>query len=257
MAMQQYSQTLAAVSDQLDATFAIVPFLHDSDLQDAANNGSLQFVFGGPTLVYCIILSANIQPLATVIAGSVIYNNITSVLSGSIIVPADSPINHTTDLKGRVLAVGQYTGLTTFQAASGLLLSQGINVFADSKALVEYLSYPEITAAVLSGLADAGFVPTATQPAGTRVLDAKQYPDQTGVSTTMTYSAQVFAAAANISEEVRTSVVKALINVDPAILSREGYAGWNVPRSFVDIRRLAQSTGLLKPPGESCNAISQ
>ena len=36
MVMQQYGQTFAAVSDQLDATFAIVPFSHDSDLQDAA-----------------------------------------------------------------------------------------------------------------------------------------------------------------------------------------------------------------------------
>lgn len=254
--LQQYGETWAAVSQELGATFTIVPYMYDSDLQAAANNGSLQFVFGGPALVYCIILSANVQPLATVINGTAAEGTIASVLSGSIIVPVSSPINHTSDLVGAVLAVGQYTGLTTFQAESGLLLAQGMNVFADSKALVEYGSSAAITTAVLEGYVDAGFVPTTLQPPGVRVLDPKQYPDQRLPSTTPPYSAQVLAAASGISEQLRTDVVRALISIDQGILSRSGYSGWNVPRSFVDIRRLAQSTGLLKSSGESCSLVS-
>ena len=253
--LDQFSPTFAEVSSKLNATFTIVPFVHDPDLQQAANNGSLQFVFGGPTVVYCIILSANIQPLATVI--TLQGGGVSSVLSGSIIVPDNSSVHRVNQLRNKVIAVGQWTGLTTFQSESQLLLTYNMNVFVSTKALVEYTAPSSITAAVAAGVVDAGFVPTKVQPPGIRVLNATAHQDQPLPSTTPTYSNQVFAATANISEEFRTAIVEALINVDPDILNSSGYGGWNVPRSFVDIRRLAQATGLLKASGDGCNDLSQ
>lgn len=142
--------------------------------------------------MYCIILTANIQPLVTL--ASYQDGKEASVLSGSIVVAQQSDITDVLQLKGKVVAVGQWLGLTTFQSESQLLLLAGVNVFVDSKALVQYPASPAITAAVLSGHADAGFVQTAVQPNELRVLNATVYPDQHLPSTTPPYSAQVLAA---------------------------------------------------------------
>ena len=251
----QFAETFEVVSSELNSTFTITPYALDMDLQAAANNGSLDFVYGGPTLIYCIILAANIQPLATLAS----YQDglVASVLSGSIVVAERSDITDIRQLKGATIGVGQFTGLTTFQSESQLLLNNNVSIFRDCKALVEYPASPQILAAVLAGAVDAGFVQTAIQPDGLRVLNATVVPDQPIPSSTPTYSAQVFAATQHISEELRTRLVSALIDLDQEVLKRGGYAGWNVPRSFVDIRRLGQATGLLNASGEKCNDMSQ
>ncbi len=215
----QFAETFEAVSKELNSTFTIIPYVTDTDLRAAADNGSLDFIYGGPTLAYCIILSANIQPLATLAFCQ--DGSVATVLNGSIVVPEQSNITDIKQLTGKVIAVGQF-GLTTFQAESQLLLNNGMNLFSDSRALIEYPASPEITAAVLSRVADAGFVSTAVQPDGLRVLNATRYPDQHLDSSTPTYSAQVFAATSNISGEIRTAIVNALINTDPGILARGG-----------------------------------
>ena len=207
MVFDQFAETFEVLSSELNSTFTITPYALDTDLQTAANNGSLDFVYGGPTLIYCIILTTNIQPLATLAS----YQDgfVTSVLSGSIVVVEKSNITDIRQLKGAKIAVGQFTGLTTFQSESQLLLVNNVSLFRDSKALVEYTAPPQILAAVLAGAVDAGFVPTAAQPDGLRVLNATMFPDQGIPSTTPTYSAQVFAATKNISEGLRTGIVNA------------------------------------------------
>lgn len=252
----QYNDTFAYVGERLGAEFEIYPFALDKDLQAAA--GSFDFVFGGPTLLYCVILANNIQPLATLV--NTVAGKPVSVLSGSIIVAADSNITTLADLKDRTIAVGQFTGLATFQSQLYFLIMNNISLFTDTKALLGYPSSQAILNAVVTGVADAGFVNTQPLPPDVMVLNAKIFSNQNLPSTTGTYSTQVFAAAKAIPNELRTSVTEALLSVKlirPDILLAANYSGWGVPQSFIDIRRLGQATGLLSPGGERCTDLTQ
>ena len=252
----QYNETFAYVGDRLGVEFEIYPFTMDRDLQAAA--GSFDFFFGGPTLIYCVILTDNIQPLATLV--QTVEGRPVSVLSGSIIVAAGSSITALTDLRGRVIATGQFTGLSTFQSQNYLLLMNNVSIFSDTRALLGYTDPREILAAVVSGVADAGFVFTQPLPPQLTLLNGKVFPNQPLPSTTTTYSTGVFAAAKAISNELRTNVTEALLSVRlarPDILLTANYSGWGVPQSFIDVRRLGQATGLLTPGGEKCSDLTE
>ena len=154
------------------------------------------------------------------------------------------------DIRGKVVATGQFTGLTTFQAESYLLIQNNISLFTDTKAIVGYTASDDVLAGVISGEAQAGFVQTAEFPPSVRVLEPLLYPNQFLPSTTPKYSSQVLAAAKNITNQVRTNLTEASLSMTvdaPDILQRGNYSGWDVQQSFLDIRRLGQATGLITP----------
>ena len=230
-------------------------------------NGSLDFVYGGPTLIYCIIVAANIQPLATLVSYQVGIP--TGVLSGSIVTLQNSTINSARDLRGKVIGVGLLTGLTTFQSEFQYLSSINISLFVDARAVVRYDQPFKILKAVALGDVDAGFVQTGliqtTQSSGLisnstqfKVLDSRYYEGQALPSTTPTYSSQVLAASSSINNTFRTALVKSLIELQPnsTELKQGNYAGWFTPQSFLTIRKLVQSTGLLPPNENSCVSLT-
>ena len=253
--VSQFNETFDYVGRAVGASFEIHPFVFDSDLQATA--GQFDFFYGGPTLLYCVILANNIQPLATLV--STVEGVPVSVLSGAIIVRNGSDIRALADLRSRVIATGQFTGLSTFQSELYLLIMNNISLFTETKALIGYPDTNTILSAVIRGEADAGFAQTQEFPPSVSVLDPQNSPNQPLPSTTATYSSQVFAAAKNITNDVRTSVTEALLAMPkdaPDILQRGNYSGWDVPQSFLDIRRLGQTTGLISPTGESCSNLT-
>ena len=255
VAFSQFNETFEYVGRRVGATFEIFPFVLDSDLQATAAN--FDFFYGGPTLLYCVILMNNIQPLATLV--STVDGTPVSVLSGSIVVPSVSNVTTLADIRGKVVATGQFTGLTTFQSELYLLIMNNISLFTQTKAIVGYPDTPSILTAVVTGQADLGFTQTQVLPSSVKVLDGQVFPNQDLPSTTTTYSSQVFAAAKSISNELRTDITEALLSMKTNavdVLQRGNYSGWDVPQSFIDIRRLAQATGLLSPGGESCTDLS-
>ena len=263
MVAQQFGPTFQYLGDQLQTNFQLLPYLNDSELNNAVINGSLDFVYGGPTLIYCIIVSANIQPLATLVSYQVGIP--TGVLSGSIVTLQNSTINTGADLKGKVIGVGLLTGLTTFQAEFQYLSAINISLFVDARAVVRYDQPFKILNAVAMGDIDAGFVQTGliqtTQASGLisnstqfKVLDSAYYEGQPLPSTTQPYSSQVLAASSSINNTFRTALVKSLIGLQPnsTALVEVHCAGWFTPQSFLTIRKLVQSTGLLPPNESSC-----
>ena len=252
----QFNATFAYVGDKVGVSFDIHTFEIDSELQAAA--GGFDFFYGGPTLLYCVILTNNIQPLATLV--STVQGVPVDVLSGSIIASAGSSVRTLADIEGKVVAAGQFTGLTTFQSELYLLIMNNVSLFTQTKAVVGYPSTPSILDAVTSGAADVGFTQTELFPPSVQLVDGAFYPNQALPSTTNTYSSQVFAAAKAIPNDVRTSVTEALLSMKleaAQILQAGNYSGWNVPQSFIDIRRLGQATGLISPTGEKCSDLSQ
>ena len=135
-----------------------------------------------------------------------------------------------------------------------------MSIFTDTKALIAYPNSQAILEAIWAGDADVGFVNTAPFPPNISLLDGEVFPNQFLPSSTPPYSSQVFAAAKAIPNDLRTNVTEALLTMRhsaPDILQAAGYSGWAVPQSFIDIRRLGQTTGLLSPGGEGCTDLSQ
>lgn len=252
----QFNQTFAYVGDRLGVTFEIYPFEFDKDLLAAA--GPFDFFYGGPTLIYCVILADNIQPLATLV--NTVQGQPVNVLTGSIIVPAGSNVTTFADIKQKVVATGQFTGLSTFQSQLYLLGMNNVSLFTDTRALLGYAYSQQILNALWSGAAEVGFVTTAPFPSNISIVGGTVYPNGVLPSSTPPYSAQVFAAAKAIPNDLRTNVTEALLSIRrerPDILRAGNYSGWAVPQSFIDIRRLGQATGLLTPGGERCADLTQ
>ena len=252
----QFNETFAYVGARLGVEFEIYPFILDNDLLAAA--GSFDFFYGGPTLIYCVILANNIQPLVTVV--NTVDGQPINVLTGSIVVPAGSDVTTFADIKQKVVATGQFTGLSTFQSQLYLLSMNNVSIFTDTRALLGYSYSDQVLKALWSKTADVGFVTTALFPSNISIVEEKVYPNGVLPSSTPPYSAQVFAAAKAIPNDVRTDVTEALLSVRrerPDILRAGNYSGWAVPQSFIDIRRLGQTTGLLSPGGEKCTDLTQ
>ena len=102
----QFNKTFEYVGGEVAATFEIHPFTTDKEYLAAA--GSFDFFFAGPTLIYCVILANNIQPLATLV--STVQGRPLGVLSGSIIVPSGRGLVTLSDIRRRIVATGQFTG---------------------------------------------------------------------------------------------------------------------------------------------------
>lgn len=254
--LPQFNETFVYVGDRVGANFEIHPF--DSDKEFLAAADSFDFFYGGPTLIYCAILANNVQPLATLVA--TVHGQPVSVLSGSIVVPGGSNLTKLADIRGKAVATGQFTGLTTFQSELYLLVKNNISLFTETKALLRYTYTHSILQAVWSGVADMGFVPTQPFPPNISIVEGQVFPNGVLPSSTPPYSSQVFAAAKATSNELRTNITEALLSVRrtrPDILMTADYSGWAVPQSFIDIRRMGQATGLLAPGGERCTDLSQ
>ena len=252
----QFDETFVYVGDEVGAKFEIHPFVSDKELLAAAD--SFDFFYGGPTLIYCVILANNIQPLSTLV--STVQGQPVSVLSGSVVVSAGSSPATLADIRGKTVATGQFTGLTTFQSELYLMINNNISLFTETKALLGYTYTSSILQAVWSGVADFGFLPTQMFPPNISLVGGTIFPNQALPSTTPPYSTQVFAAAKAIPNDLRTNVTEALLSIRrnrPDILQRANYSGWAVPQSFIDIRRLGQATGLLSPGGERCTNLTQ
>ena len=252
----QFDETFVYVGDQVGAKFEIHPFVSDKELLAAA--GSFDFFYGGPTLIYCVILANNVQPLSTLV--STVQGQPVSVLTGSVVVSAGSDPRMLADIRGKTVATGQFTGLTTFQSELYLFIQNNISLFTETKALLGYTYTSSILQAVWSGVADFGFLPTQMFPPNISLVGGTIFPNQVLPSSTPPYSSQVFAAAKAIPNDLRTNVTQALLSIRrnrPDILQRANYSGWSVPQSFIDIRRLGQATGLLSPGGERCTDLSQ
>ena len=252
----QFDETFGYVGDKVGAKFEIHPFISDKEL--LASAGSFDFFYGGPTLIYCVILANNVQPLATLV--STVNGQPVSVLSGSIVVPVGSNLTTFADIRDKTVATGQFTGLTTFQSELYLLIKNNISLFTDTRALLGYTYTSAILQAVWSGVADVGFIPTQPFPPNISLVGGMIFPNQALPSSTPPYSSQVFAAAKAIPNDVRTYVTEALLSIRqerPDILRAGNYSGWAVPQSFIDIRRLGQATGLLSAGGEKCIDLTQ
>ena len=257
-AIQQFDATFANIGQSLGVEFDLAAYTMDADLRQAAINGTLDFVYGGPTIIYCITVAIDIQPLASVI----LYQNRqqVGVISGSIISLDNSSITAPADLKGKTIAVGLLTGLTTFQSEDQYLLDNSVSLFTDSKAIVRYEKSFDILQAVLDGIVDAGFIPSdllATVSNNASLVktmrpminDGQVYP-----STTQAFSSSILAASSNINTTFRTRMVSALLNLHPDdfVLKVGNYAGWYVPQSALRVRRLMQQTGLLSSTDDMC-----
>ena len=265
--LQQFGSTFDYLGDQLNTSFDLIAFSADSDLSQAVKNQSLDLVYGGPTIIYCIIVSSNIQPLATVIAYQA--EQPTGVLSGSIISLPSSNITKPSDLTGKVVGVGYLTGLTTFQAEVQYLLNEHVSLFTDAKAVVGFSQSSNIVQSVDSGMIDAGFVQTGLvesmkaqgalkQNTVFDIMNSHLYPGQPLPSTTSTFSSQILAATVKLNNTFRTAIVETLISLQPddPPLVDGSYAGWFIPQSFLTIRKLVQQTGLLPATESSCVSLS-
>ena len=265
--LKQFNSTFTYLGSQTNMAFELLPFASDADLSQAVMNGSLDLVYGGPTVIYCIIVSSNIQPLTTVISYET--GQPSGVLSGSIISLPASNITTPKDLIDRVVGVGELTGLTTFQAELEYLIDEGVSLFTEAKSVVGFPQSFDIAQSVESGLVDAGFVQTglieSLKAEGLlnnntvfNIMDAHYYADQPLPSTTITYSSQTLAASVNLNNTLRTSIVETLIGLrttDPPLVDGD-YAGWFVPQSFLTMRRLVEDTGLLPITEASCVSLS-
>lgn len=260
------NSTFSYVNRQLGADFEIVPFSTDSDLVNAMTNRSIDFIYASPTTIYCSIVSSNDQPLATVVSlteDGTPYNSLT----GSIITLNTSGITTLRGVVGRTVGAGQLTGLTTFQSEFDLLNQNNISLFTQARAVVAYPSSLAIIQALLQRQVDVGFIESAQlgiaamkgiDVSAIQVLLARPQNNTPFLASTQTFSSSALAAAQYINNTFRTRVVKSLLSMrpdDPATVAA-GIYGWAVPQSFLTIRKLMQSTGLLNAAGTTCNDLT-
>lgn len=254
--------TFEWLGEQLDVDFHVTPYLTDVALSRASQ---VDFLYAGPTTMYCEILLLGLQPLTTVInnnAGQA-YNS----LSGAIIAKNTSGITTFAQLQGKVVGAGQLTTLSTFQAELYALNQANFSLFTQVKAVVGYSSSPAIVRAVMNEDIDVGFIESSQlvvqqmqglDTSGLSVVQGMRQNNTPFLSSTIAYSSSALAAAAYINNTFRTSVVKTLLSLqsDNPVCVAGGYSGWAIPQSFLNIRLLMQNTGLLNITGSQCNDLS-
>lgn len=258
----QYAPTFRYIGEVTGLGLDPVPFLTDSDLAAAANNGSIQLTFSGATPTYCIILTTNLQPIVTLI--SVVNGQPTPSIAADIVVLQQSPVQHLADLRGQLIGVGQLNSLALTQAQWGLLQMNNVSLFADTRGVAFLASTQNIVGALMAGSIDVGFLPanffetTHVDPTLFRVIDARQSTDYPYPSTTGTFSSQVLGTLPSINGTTRTALARAFLNLAPnaSVVQQGGYYGWGTPQSFLTIRKLLQSTNVLKPNAERCSNLS-
>ena len=262
-ALAMYGPTFAYIQNETGIELDVVPFAADNDLQNAAVNQSIQLTFSTATPTYCIILPTNLQPIATV--ANIVNGQVTSGLAGDIVVLQDSAIQVFSDLRGRIVGVGQLGSLTLTQGPWGLLAVNNFSLFGDTAAVAFLGNGPAILAALDAGTIDVGFLPANygdlynVSFGAYRILGSQQSNDYPYPSSTPVFSSSVLGTLPSVNSSTRNRLTKALFDLsptDPPVVQGK-YYGWGTPQSFLTIRKLLQSTGLLPAGAEGCAPLDQ
>lgn len=262
-AFQTYAPAFGFVQNVTGIPLEVIPFTNDADLQTAAVNGSVQLTFSTATPTYCIILPTNLQPIATVV--SIVDGQVTASLAAVVVVPTESPIVSLQDVRGRVIGAGQLSSLTLTQAPWGLLAANNISFFGDTRAVIFLGTAQNIIAALYSGAVDVGFLPANFADSYNvsaddfRILDPRMDPDYPLPVSTPVFSSQVIGTLPSVNSSTRNALAKAFLDVEPnaTFAVQGGYYGFGTPQSFLTIRKLLQTTGLLPANAEGCVQLNQ
>ena len=263
MNLQLYASTFQDMQAKLGCPIEVVSFMQDSDLQQAAVNGSLQAMLAGPGVAYCTLLRTDMQPLASAI--TYLDGEPVNQLAGVVFTRRNSSIFKLQDLRGGIVAAGQVTQLVTCQAQWGLLQQHGVSLFADTRGVFFYTDLRALVEAVRGGVADAGFARAGFledlgyNASSFRILNSQTFPAFPYNSSTPLYSNSVLGTFPAVNYTMRTRLLRALLDykpTDPPLVAGH-YAGWASQQSFLDVRRLQVSIGVLTGDDSHCNQIDQ
>ena len=260
---QTFTPAFGFVQNVTGIPLEVVPFQTDSDLQSAAVNGSVQLTFSTPTPTYCIVLPTNLQPIATVV--NIVRGQATGSLAAVIVVPTGSSIVSLQDVRGKIVGAGQLGSLTLTQAPWEVLASNNISFFGDTRAVVFLGTAPNIIAALYGGTIDVGFLPANfadtydVSADDFRILNSRMDPDYPLPVSTPVFSSQIIGALPSVNSSTRNALAKAFLDIEPnaSFVVQGGYYGFGASLTFVTIRKLLQSTGLLPAEADGCLQLSQ
>jgi PAS domain S-box-containing protein len=166
------------------------------------------------------------------------------------------------DLRGKSIATAERDHLTGYLAQAGELAEAGIDIRGDSK-LETDLTPDQVTQAVASGQADAGFLPAGViealvsegraRPNSFRVLNLQKHEGFPFMVSTRLYPDWSFASMPHIPEPLAKQVATSLLamRADDAPPWQGSAIEWTLPLGLESVHRLLHSLRL--PPYEKAD----
>jgi len=231
-------------------TFKMVPFVHNSALNQAVSRGEFEFSLTNPAASVEHIIRYNARPLATLVNkrqgkgyakfGSVIFTH-----------KDRHDIRNLHDLKGKVFIASDELGFGGWRVAWRELLKNNINPYSDfNKILFAGGLQQKVVYAVRDGTVDAGSVRTdmlerlaaenKINLSDFKILAPKHSEDFPFLHSTQLYPEWLFTSFGEIDNKLKTQMIKALFSIDaqhPAAQSGK-YIGWISPLDYSSVDEL-------------------
>ncbi len=265
LAFRPKPQTLAqwqplgqALSRAIPGREFVVEALTYPELERAVAGGQIDFVLTNPG--HYVLLTRRIgltAPLATLAIND--HGRAETAFGGVIFVRNDrADLKLMTDLRGRTIAATSTDSLGGYQMQAYELSLKGVRLPQDAKLAITGMPHDNVVEAVLSGLADAGFVRTGVleamaresklQMERIRIINPQSPPGFPQQSSTRLYPEWPFASLPGTDENLARHVAAALfvLEEDEEASRAMGIHGFVVPADYTPVVELLKE--LRMPP---------
>lgn len=265
LAFRPKPQTLAqwqplgqALSRAIPGREFVVEALTYPELERAVAGGQIDFVLTNPG--HYVLLTRRIgltAPLATLAIND--HGRAETAFGGVIFVRNDrTDLKLMTDLRGRTIAATSTDSLGGYQMQAYELSLKGVRLPQDAKLAITGMPHDNVVEAVLSGLADAGFVRTGVleamaresklQMERIRIINPQSPPGFPQQSSTRLYPEWPFASLPGTDENLARHVAAALfvLEEDEEASRAMGIHGFVVPADYTPVVELLKE--LRMPP---------
>lgn len=247
------------LSDALPDQDIETDLLDEPEMETALAAGRLDFVLTNPShyifLRHKSRLTGAIATLETQAGSKALHH-----LGGAILVRNDrTDIAQLEDLAGKRIATPGMKLLGAYQAQAFELLQAGIRLPGDAKLSV-LGTHDGVIEAVLSGVADAGFVRAGmyetmlndgrVSEGPLKIINRQDMPDFPFATSTLLYPEWPFVALAHVPKETVKRVARALLFITPdmPVAKVAGIAGFTVAADYEPVQQLMRALRL--PPYE-------
>lgn len=247
------------MSEALNTSFSTVPLTSDAEIQELVQNGSLDFIYIGPTTYSCLNLQYGYSAAVSFI--NYVGSTPSQVLAGAIVTQSSRfDIAKITDLVGKRIGCASLTQVTGCQSQWIELQKKGLNLFQDASQVLFGNNSQQVLQNLITGSIDVGFLGPG-QVEGFcanssdsdclskfKFLNSQEDPRINGKFSTALYPGSTVAVSPLVDLELRKNFAKVLLSVrasdEPAMLGR--YYGWTSPYTYSFVTKQQELLGFIE-----------
>lgn len=236
---------------QLNYTVISTALVNDAAIYAAAEAGSFDVFYGGPTIFNCLQSQYGLRGIA---AGIDLENSQeTPYLGAEMVARTTSGISNILQMSGTRVALTQLTHVAGCLAQWGEMRRNGLDLFVDTKAVILANTSASVLNAIATGVADVGFLRSGTVEQQTQIgkyqMGTFQVVNELNegfpwpVSTPL-YPAILVAVSRSLTNNLATELAEALFEEDGLSL-QANISRWVPLQDYVPTQALQVALGVM------------